>query len=598
LSEISKIYKTYRKTLDKTYDEQKKIWKAVKERTVSFYGEFLKNLITVSGSGILIKESARELFGRDEIKFVAIDGSSIKEEFSEFLVFYGGAYAVRGSIKLLESPERVKYERWDFRSDKSIVAYMPLPFFDLDMEDAEEMFFYTDREKGELFSIHNQLMQLAEVYLAYTILENPDSDVNLLLMDTSLSSLYLSNDVLYSLDRGWLRIIGTVGSYRLTPSDVLITYAMPVNEDLQIPSCKDFRGEFFVLSQLFKSRCISFGKRCPFLKEDKHLRRLKELGIIAEDSNLKKVCLKGNVENSVQERWEYIKQFFRFLCRELFVNRNISVLKVKREGREVWISSYDLKFLISIGIRMVIEEAWKKNVLLVGIAKDSSSAYFLRNYLGIMRELGIYKFSPPGMVISDRALLETLPFIDENLSAPWSTVEFDAVFMSLRLTKNEKGEIVIEGLRGNVIVPHERLFLRSLAQFYIDRTKKEPLTGNVIFIDRLVHPKYDRENRLFYKKDTGIRTSRGDVVDPIFYEDRSTSNKVQRILIFLLDILTKNLFPNVIGYPDPLHKADWGAKSMNRKVRELIKSSELKFAANPLKKTLRQKRENGYRGIG
>ena len=598
MSEISKIYKTYRKTLDKTYDEQKKIWKAVKERTVSFYGEFLKNLITVSGSGILIKESARELFGRDEIKFVAIDGSSIKEEFSEFLVFYGGAYAVRGSIKLLESPERVKYERWDFRSDKSIVAYMPLPFFDLDMEDAEEMFFYTDREKGELFSIHNQLMQLAEVYLAYTILENPDSDVNLLLMDTSLSSLYLSNDVLYSLDRGWLRIIGTVGSYRLTPSDVLITYAMPVNEDLQIPSCKDFRGEFFVLSQLFKSRCISFGKRCPFLKEDKHLRRLKELGIIAEDSNLKKVCLKGNVENSVQERWEYIKQFFRFLCRELFVNRNISVLKVKREGREVWISSYDLKFLISIGIRMVIEEAWKKNVLLVGIAKDSSSAYFLRNYLGIMRELGIYKFSPPGMVISDRALLETLPFIDENLSAPWSTVEFDAVFMSLRLTKNEKGEIVIEGLRGNVIVPHERLFLRSLAQFYIDRTKKEPLTGNVIFIDRLVHPKYDRENRLFYKKDTGIRTSRGDVVDPIFYEDRSTSNKVQRILIFLLDILTKNLFPNVIGYPDPLHKADWGAKSMNRKVRELIKSSELKFAANPLKKTLRQKRENGYRGIG
>jgi hypothetical protein len=597
MSDVSEIYKAYKETLDKTYTEQTKRWEKIREKIKPFYENFLKNLIiSPPKENLLLKESAKELFGSDEINFVAIDGSSTKEEFSEFLVFYGGAYAVRGSIKLLENPVRVEYKKWDFRSDKSIVAYMPLPFLDLDMEDAEEMFFYTDREKGEFYSIHNQLMQLAEVYLAYTILENPDSDVKLLLMDTSLSSLYLSNDVLYCLEKGWLRILGNVNGYTIGPYDVLITYAMPINEELQVPSCKDFRGEFYVIFELFDKKCSFFGKRCPFLKEEKHLKRLKQFGVITTDSNLSQVCLTEKVGSTVKERWEYIKQFFKFLCRELFVNKNIDILRVERNGRNLWLSSYDLKFLISIGIRMVMEEAWKKGVLLVGIAKDSSSSYFVRNYLGVMRELGIYKFSPPGIVASDRAILETLPFIDENLQAPWSTIEFDSVFMSLHLSKNEEGETVVEGFRGNVIVPHERLFLRSLAQFYINRSKKKPLTGNVIFVDRLVYPDLDKESRLFLQKEERICTSRGDVVDPIFYENRNSANKVQKILLFLLDTLTKNLFPNVIGYPDPLHKADWGAKSMNRKVKELIRSSELKFISDPLKRTLRQKREEGYRG--
>ena len=121
-------------------------------------------------------------------------------------------------------------------------------------------------------------------------------------------------------------------------------------------------------------------------------------------------------------------------------------------------------------------------------------------------------------------------------------------------------------------------------------------TGNVIFVDRLVYPEVDEHFRFFHLKDVRILTYRGDIVDPIFYEDRNVNNKIQRILLFLLNVLTRNLFQNVIGYPDPLHKADWGAKSMNRKVRELIKSSEIKFISDPLKKTLRQKREEGYRG--
>jgi len=63
--------------------------------------------------------------------------------------------------------------------------------------------------------------------------------------------------------------------------------------------------------------------------------------------------------------------------------------------------------------------------------------------------------------------------------------------------------------------------------------------------------------------------------------------------MLILDTVTKNLFPNVIGYPDPLHKADWGAKSLGDKVRPIILSSQSVLKKNPLILTLRQQRQMG-----
>ena len=71
------------------------------------------------------------------------------------------------------------------------------------------------------------------------------------------------------------------------------------------------------------------------------------------------------------------------------------------------------------------------------------------------------------------------------------------------------------------------------------------------------------------------------------------NNKLQEIIMLILDILTKNLFPNVIGYPDPLHKADWGAKSLGDKIRPIILSSQNILKKNPLIFTLRQQRMIG-----
>jgi hypothetical protein len=62
-------------------------------------------------------------------------------------------------------------------------------------------------------------------------------------------------------------------------------------------------------------------------------------------------------------------------------------------------------------------------------------------------------------------------------------------------------------------------------------------------------------------------------------------------MMYLLSVVTRNVFPEVIGYPDPLHHADRGAKSVLRMVEPMLRSSEWLDRANPIHRTVRQVRE-------
>jgi hypothetical protein len=289
--------------------------------------------------------------------------------------------------------------------------------------------------------------------------------------------------------------------------------------------------------------------------------------------------------------WNYVVKIFEYLCEKLFKEKDPEALiyrKITETGeKESWLTPNDLRFLISVGIRALIEECWKQGVLLIGIVKDSSSKYFTKNYIGVMNLLGVYKIDDKlknlALPWTDRTLLELIPYIDDELFAPWSTIEFDSVFMTLHLEKSTAGHIEIHGYRGDV-TNTERIILRSLSQFYVNKSKISPLTGHVIFLDRIAFPSIDKD---FYGHIV-IQTDRLGKIAPIVFQKE---NIVQKVMIFLLTELTKNLFPEVIGYPDPLHKADWGAKSVLRKVKPIIESGEISFRSRPLRKTFRELRE-------
>lgn len=186
--------------------------------------------------------------------------------------------------------------------------------------------------------------------------------------------------------------------------------------------------------------------------------------------------------------WQYTVEFFEYFCSQLFIKKDLKSLELdfyKDSGTPYQntphqnfkrvISHDDINFLISVGIRALIEKCWDNNIFLVGIAKDSQSRYFSRNYLKLliasnllsaeMKEK-IEKYPIP-ILCSDRLLFENYAYFNHNLNSPWSSVEFDSALSTLFV--NEKREIT--GVKGH-IVADDRIFAKSIAQFFISRKKK------------------------------------------------------------------------------------------------------------------------------
>jgi hypothetical protein len=114
------------------------------------------------------------------------------------------------------------------------------------------------------------------------------------------------------------------------------------------------------------------------------------------------------------------------------------------------------------------------------------------------------------------------------------------------------------------------------------------LYGHVIFIDRLIVPSIDKNTeKVIIDKNKDVL----GIIEPIAFLDKDKRNYAQDLMMYILDVLTRNLYPEVIGYPDPLHKADWGAKSLYKKIKPIIDSSDISLRSNPAHKTFRQLRD-------
>jgi hypothetical protein len=159
--------------------------------------------------------------------------------------------------------------------------------------------------------------------------------------------------------------------------------------------------------------------------------------------------------------------------------------------------------------------------------------------------------------------------------------------MTLHAEADTDGHAKIAGVKQFIVAP-ERLFARSLGQFFLKRDKPTPLMGHVVFIDRLVYPEWDSEAL----EQVTIETPQLGRIQPLCYPTREQLDMGQMVNMYLLSILTRNHFPEVIGYPDPLHKADWGAKSVGRRIAQVVDSSTFSFRSQPLHRTFRDIRDS------
>ena len=110
-------------------ENQDRIIKLVQSSTRNLIDSFREKTETLSGSsdiGKLIREGydpkiaqniAKRLFGSDEVKFLAIDGTLSEEEKMSMLIFYSAAFGYVGQVKFSEQgcissePQLAKEER-------------------------------------------------------------------------------------------------------------------------------------------------------------------------------------------------------------------------------------------------------------------------------------------------------------------------------------------------------------------------------------------------------------------------------------------------------------------------------------------------------
>lgn len=404
----------------------------------------------------------KEQFGHDEesLHFAAIDGTSGKKQLSEMLVFYGASYAQAGELDINESIGQLEYKRWSPSEDTSVIAYLPIPLNRLNQyEDEDWVFRGDDTDRAAAAVIHNTVMQLAEIYLAYRKITSEDRPVNILLFDHSISSILNSTNKMdlihpYHYEEqtlGWIGAWIDRWARVFEPADGLVTYSHPMNADLQVPSSRvnalsqvivahltDFwqittinaryPGTPLNLSDLFDELGIDSS---DMVVKDRIIQRIKKTGTdpvkglrafeIIEGKIFPINRLENGKERTLRERWNDLRELFEYICVQLFREKNTKILQLhypnegKRRGTK-WMDHNDIGFLIGLGLRLIIELCWQKNILLIGVAKDSASRYLTRNYLSVLKTAKLIDLpetaEPPG---SDRLTCETIPYMDHPL---------------------------------------------------------------------------------------------------------------------------------------------------------------------------------------
>lgn len=608
MSEISKIYAQYHQSLTSSQSEYEERLKTYAGMLKHHYDKYMKkavyNFSKLFGNQVgrlEMKAIAERFFGVTDIPFVAIDGSCHKHQAASFISFYGGAYGSKGTVSLRGPEGKLRYQRWELSRDVSMVAFVPIPpdtlhsAIDVEEEAGDAPKALTDSEIAEVSSLHTKIMQLAEVYLAYSLAKSSSLDApRLILIDNSIGGI-LANS---SFSPSTVRLTrGDFDGESLTAADLHIALAHPFNQELNVPSTKNFQPHFRVISEaVWRETRTMRAKDCagfPVKNFGAGARFLaKKIGAGKYDEAREQFSFSQDPRVS----WRKTLRIFEDVCEKLFRQKDpmgITYALRDRPGRREFLMPRDILFLVGVGIRALIETCWKRKILLVGVVKDSASRFFYRNYLGSVYLLGREDPSKHlAIPLTDRSIIELLPSLDGSLQAPWGTLEFDACFMTLHPEKLEDGDgWTIKGYDhprlGETTRP-EKIFLRSIAQFLLSPDGN--LASHALFVDRLTYPGWD-------DKDSGrlsIDTKFFGSIDPLYYDAAAGPPRLQRLVMYLLTVLVRNHFPEALGYPDPLHQADWGAKSMKRRILGLLDSSEWAFRSRPLSKTRREIRD-GFR---
>jgi hypothetical protein len=589
-SKISKTGNILRKTaMDQIDDYQLKF-----SKVTDFYNYLFKDLIVDKYDFTNAYHTSKNFFGKDNLHFVAIDGTEYSKPLFDMVIFYAGAYSCDGFIDFSQQ-DKLKIRYQDRFIDQSLDISSCIPVYIDKIPEIDHTFHdkngninlmkpMTEETIMNNTNIANILMTFSEFYLSYKYASTKKYDI--ILMDRSLSNMYssllydTSNRKIWSTNSSILNY--KIDDLPIDVNDIVIARHNIIYDKLNLPSP---RGDYLryaifnVLSQ--QNQEIDITQIILLLKinnDKKIIKRIEryiirsiEEGIIEEVEGKK-----YKIVERYKYSWSRIKKLVNRIGDKFFGENKEHFILDTESGQRKWLTTLDLSFLTLFALYMLIEECWKNKIILIGITKDTAAQEFKNHVIPICLMNNIWTSNDliydnlNKIPNTDRMLLQSLSILNyDKIDVPWSLVEYDSAFV-MAIPDFEKRKGYVSGAIRNKIT-QSQLFLRSFIQL-ASAAQDEKLRSNVLAIDRLVHPEFDldqNENSIEFKHEYGGIES----IKFLLFKNNKTKNSLQNLLLIILKSMSGSNMGETFGYNRPLFVADKIAKWHNQEFRKIVDST-------------------------
>ena len=425
-------------------------------------------------------------------------------------------------------------------------------------------------------------MHFAEYFLAYSLLRK-DEEIKLILMDRTLSGDQAGLIGKTSKTENWERRSSLIG-YRIngkliTPRILEYGRYRIYNLKLNLPPP---RGDYLRYRILYLIEEKGPLKLDEILEEldavDRKERVEKILSSLESDDFIEKRGETYKIKDDLKGSWDLIKSLVLEFGKKIFEENKLTLIK---DGKKHWLTTLDLSFLTLFCLYALIEECWKRKVLLIGLTKDTSAKDFKRHFIPICQNNGIIPSEIDQERLgkipnTDRMFLQSASLLNsDKIDLPWGLVEYDSSFKTL--VPDERGINYVRGAIRNKISP-EKFFLKSYVQLVKAETDPK-LRSNVLAIDRLVYEEDIKEETIF----TFINKygKFDEPVEVIIYKNKNIINQIQNVILMILSQMSESNIPELFGHNKPLFIADKIAKWHVEIIKNVIEAMRRWIMNNP-----------------
>ena len=483
---------------------------------------------------------------------VGIDGSMDFDEVLEMLLFYvaAGGYQCGFTIK----DKRPSFNLLNATRIEGLTASAAVPLWEedlLNLVPSNEQIETDVDFRRTMERIPFALMTMAELYLAWKILST--SNIRILFLDRPFSGTYpsLYRDAAFMLMRKKLALEGLATKEgRIERFDLRIAYAIGSGKSYVPP--RSIYLPFAVLRFLLEKPRAAKNEIAKTLRlSDKDLdSALRQLRVLDKRSGSQIVKREEvdliEISERVLTTWPRVRALALQIAERIF-NPPASLKHPLLMDNGRWLSVTELNALNLYLIDAVIEESLRRDVIVVGLAKDTTATDFTRAALPTSLSMKDGAGKLPGLK-SDKALLTILSSANSRtLSTPWRTFAYDGCMATLIATPN--ADVKLRAARHTIT--RERLFVRSY--FQLRTFQNDPdIRAPVFLYDRLYAPNYDEK----LNHDMKAVEREKDVTLHFFFESEAQRSQLDDLVLLILSTCDNPEVLEAYGHNQLLYLAD------------------------------------------